>query len=561
MPAPRRQAIAAAVLAALALSPSCAARKEADVAEVAAVVPPQRVSMDDEVLEEFREGIVEYVRLFRKLTERIPIAEPTWSAEQIADRQRQLTVAIQNSRRDKRPGNIFKSEVADAFRRTLDRELSGPGGKAMLREIASGNPRTEGVPQQRNPQSEPKKAFALNVNAYYPDDAPLSSVPPSLLLKLPPLPEEVKYRFVGRHLILRDTEANVILDYLMNVVPDPSAAAPSRDAGTGRVTAPTPAPGGAQLLRLPNKQGSLKFAVIGDWGTGSKEQYQVGEQMAVFHTRFPYTLVLTTGDNIYGTDRPEDFRAKFELPYRKILAAGVKFHASLGNHDNPTQRHYRPFHMGGERFYTFRASAGDAVSRMGGGGVRMFVLDTNYMDKTQLDWLARELGKSGSDWKLAFFHHPLYSSARRHGSSLDVRKILEPVLVKGGVNVVFTGHDHTYERVKPQQGIYHFVSGSAGSLRKGDLRKTDFIDAGYDTDFAFLLVEIEGDNLHFQAVDRLGKTVDAGVVKRPTAQTPASDPAPPVASPVPVPRASPVPQPPPTPAPSATPATPGRARP
>ena len=211
--------------------------------------------------------------------------------------------------------------------------------------------------------------------------------------------------------------------------------------------------------------------------------------------------------------------------------------------------------MGGQRYYTFRGSSG-GVAKLTEGGVRFFMLDSNYMDKAELDWLARELGSSGSDWKIAVFHHPLYSSAGRHGSSLDLRATLEPILVQGKVNVVFTGHDHVYERVKPQKGIYHFVSGSGGSLRKGDLNNEGITEKGYDDDFTFMLIEIDGDEMHFQSIDRLGKTVDAGVVKRPTASVPAQEPSPPVASPVPVPKASPVPNPPPTPAPSPTPPTP-----
>jgi len=210
-----RRAVAAALAAAALAAPGCATRSTP-------VVPPQTVRMDSDVLHEFLEEIVEYVTLHRKLTEKIPIWQPTSSAAQIADRQRQFTVAIQNARRDKTQGNIFKPEVEAAFRNVLNRELTGPNGAAMLHEIHSGNPKTEGVPQQRNPRSEPKKSFPLQVNAYYPDDAPLSSVPASLLLHLPALPEEVRYRFVGRSLILRDTEANVILDFIRDVVPDPS---------------------------------------------------------------------------------------------------------------------------------------------------------------------------------------------------------------------------------------------------------------------------------------------------------------------------------------------------
>ena len=210
------RATAVTLASAMLLVPGCATRK------VGSAVPPQNVRMDSEVLEEFLEGIVKYVKLHRELTQKIPPAQPTWSAQQIADRQRQLTVAIQNARRDKKQGNIFKPEVEAAFRHVLKNEFAGPNGPDLLHEIHSGNPKTEGVPQQRNPRNESMKNVPLQVNAYYPDDAPLSSVPSSLLLHLPALPEEVRYRFVGRHLILRDAEANVILDFLRDVVPDPS---------------------------------------------------------------------------------------------------------------------------------------------------------------------------------------------------------------------------------------------------------------------------------------------------------------------------------------------------
>ena len=208
-------AVAVALATVVVAAPACAPRNKP-------IVPPQNVRMDSEVLEEFLEEIVGYVKLHRKLTEKIPIADSTWSSQQIADRQRQFTDAIRSARREKRQGNIFKPEVEAAFRNVLTRELTGASGPAMLNEIHSGNPKTEGVPQQGNPRNEPMKSVPLRVNAYYPDDAPLSSVPSSLLLALPALPEEVRYRFVGRHLILRDAEANVILDFIRDVVPDPS---------------------------------------------------------------------------------------------------------------------------------------------------------------------------------------------------------------------------------------------------------------------------------------------------------------------------------------------------
>lgn len=268
-----------------------------------------------------------------------------------------------------------------------------------------------------------------------------------------------------------------------------------------------------QELRLPNKSDSLKFAVIGDTGTASRAQNEVGALMASYRQKFPFELVIMVGDNMYGRQGPEDFVTKFEAPYKAMLEAGVKFYAALGNHDDPGQRNYKFFNMNGERYYTFRG-AGGLTGKVGGAAVRFFALDSNYMDKAQIDWLEKELAGSGSEWKICFFHHPLYSSARKHGSSLDLRAMLEPLFVRYGVSVVFAGHDHVYERTKPQQGIVHFVSGAGGALRKGDLRKSEFTAVGYDQDFHFMLVEIAGDEMHFQAVSRTGNSVDAGVVYR-----------------------------------------------
>ncbi|MCM2255317.1 MAG: metallophosphoesterase [Vicinamibacteria bacterium] len=278
--------------------------------------------------------------------------------------------------------------------------------------------------------------------------------------------------------------------------------------------------GAAQELTLPNR-GQVRFAVIGDMGTASRAQREVAQQMVRFHAKFPFTFVITVGDNILGPETARDFKAKFEAPYADLLAAGIKFYASLGNHDNPEQRNYGPFSMDGQRYYTFSMEAP--------GGLRFFALDSNYMDAPQLAWLEKELSASGSEWKLAFFHHPLYSSGKTHGSSLDLRKTLEPLFTRYGVDVVFTGHDHFYERVKPQHAITYFVAGSAGSLRKGDYRKQPFSAVGFDRDYAFLLVEIDGAKLHFQAISRTGQTVDSGVIALAPAQptaTPGGSPLP-----------------------------------
>jgi hypothetical protein len=160
--------------------------------------------------------------------------------------------------------------------------------------------------------------------------------------------------------------------------------------------------------------------------------------------------------------------------------------------------------MGGERYYTYAVK-----------NVRFFVLDTDALDPKQQAWLEDALSKSTDEWKFVYFHHPIYSDGRTHGSDIDLRVILEPLFVKYGVNVVFSGHDHIYERITPQKGITYFVAGSGGELRKGNLRRTAMTAAGYDEDCVFLLVEVVKDDFYFEAVTRTGAVVDSGRIHHP----------------------------------------------
>jgi predicted phosphodiesterase len=257
----------------------------------------------------------------------------------------------------------------------------------------------------------------------------------------------------------------------------------------------------AQTITLGHPD-SLKFAVIGDNGNGTPEQSEIGAQMAAHREKFPFEFVLMMGDNIYGGQRPNDFVMKFERPYQALLSAGVKFYAAIGNHDDPNaDRAYAAFNMNGNRYYTYTKKT-----------VRFVVADTNFFDPAQVEWMDNTLKDAREQWKIVYFHHPLYSNGDRHGSNIELRVRIEPLLVKYGVDVVLSGHDHIYERLKPQKGITYFVAGSGGMLRKGGITPSSLTAAGFADDQAFMLMEVDGGQLHFQAISRTGKIIDSGTI-------------------------------------------------
>jgi hypothetical protein len=261
-------------------------------------------------------------------------------------------------------------------------------------------------------------------------------------------------------------------------------------------------------VRLPLKDGSVRWAVIGDNGTGEGPELEVANQMERYWSVVKFDFVTMDGDNIYGGHSPRDFKLKFEDPYKPLLDENVKFYASLGNHDDPQlEINYKPYGMGGNRYYTFEKK-----------NVEFFVLDSNYMTPQQLSWLEDKLKSSNAKWKIAYFHHPLYTCAKYHGPDIDLRNQLMPLFTKYGVNAVWSGHEHVYEHLKPQQGIYFFLEGESGELRYHNIRTSCDLDLVHlDTDRSFMLVEIDGDQMYFQTISRSGSTIDSGQLALQTA--------------------------------------------
>jgi len=158
---------------------------------------------------EFTKRVGEYVKLHNAQEKDLPPLKGKSDPVEITQHKKALAAAIQHARASGKQGDLFLPIVQPHFRKVIQSEMKGAAGKPARKAAKDGNPHVEGPPGK----------VVVQVNAYYPDDAPVSTVPPSLLLRLPQLPKEVEYRFVGRHLILRDVAANLIVDFIPDVVP------------------------------------------------------------------------------------------------------------------------------------------------------------------------------------------------------------------------------------------------------------------------------------------------------------------------------------------------------
>jgi 3',5'-cyclic AMP phosphodiesterase CpdA len=263
---------------------------------------------------------------------------------------------------------------------------------------------------------------------------------------------------------------------------------------------PSAAGGAGSPLRVPPLRGGTVFALIGDSGSGDNAQEAVAKALLTYFTtarRFPFVLML--GDNLYH----DDYESEFLQPYKPLLDRGVKFYAVLGNHDRELEVHFKPFNMADRDRYSFDQ-----------GNARFAALDSNHPgDPQQIKWLDGVFADAGEKWRICFFHHPLYSSGQHAEEGRDViRPALEEALVRNRVNVAFTGHEHLYERIKPQRGVHYFVSGGGGRyLYK--VRPSEF-DEIAASEHHFMVAEIAGDRLLFEAITPAQKVLDCGAIYR-----------------------------------------------
>jgi hypothetical protein len=158
-----------------------------------------RVNDDARVMADFKARVDKYVELRKKADDTAPHLKKTEEPKDIRTAQQMLVERIGVARSGAKQGDIFTPEIAAQFKRLIRPESREQGTKEAIKSDKAAN-----VP--------------FKINGPYPDKEPLSTVPPNVLAALPALPKDIDYRFVGKHLILRDTRANLIIDYMLNVI-------------------------------------------------------------------------------------------------------------------------------------------------------------------------------------------------------------------------------------------------------------------------------------------------------------------------------------------------------
>ena len=164
----------------------------------------QKVNPDAQLLADFKSRIDSYMELHNRLEKQAPPLKKTKDPAQIKASQDGLAEKIREARKDAKPGEIFTPEIRQLFRRLMYPETKGTDGAETKAAMAE--------------EKHELKDVKISVNAAYPDDAPLMTVPPNILAALPKLPEDLEFRFVNKHMILLDVHANLIVDYVLNAI-------------------------------------------------------------------------------------------------------------------------------------------------------------------------------------------------------------------------------------------------------------------------------------------------------------------------------------------------------
>jgi hypothetical protein len=275
---------------------------------------------------------------------------------------------------------------------------------------------------------------------------------------------------------------------------------------------------GESSFKLGDPAQPFTFLVVGDSGTDGAQQMDVRDRML----STPADFIVHTGDMIYERGAAADFDPKFFEPYVKLVRRLV-FWPCLGNHDWRTSNgqpwrdaFYTPANndADNENYYSFDYAAAHVAVLNSNGNISP--------GSNQYRFLDEDLAASTAPWKFVAFHHPIYSSGE-HGSDVDLRDTLVPLFDEHGVDIVFMGHDHVYERTKPMRadepvgpnaGTVYVVTGGGGRTLH-DVGRKRFTAFSESTPH-FVRVAVTGDRLLLQMIRDDGVVRDAMTIAKNT---------------------------------------------
>jgi tartrate-resistant acid phosphatase type 5 len=208
----------------------------------------------------------------------------------------------------------------------------------------------------------------------------------------------------------------------------------------------------AALLTAGAAAGAVRLMAVGDFGVGGTAQERTGEAIRSFEATHPARMLVTLGDNDY-TGSPASFERNWQSSFGWLGASGVRVAGVLGNHD---------VEVDGGRYELRALGMPSAYYTRRVGPVELFLLDSNHIDDTQTAWLERRLSASGAPWKVAVLHHPPFACGG-HLGSLRVLDRWVPLFERHGVQLVLSGHDHSYQRFASRNGVTYLIHGGGGA--------------------------------------------------------------------------------------------------
>ena len=272
-------------------------------------------------------------------------------------------------------------------------------------------------------------------------------------------------------------------------------------------------PGEAPLMSLqprswPTAPDTLRFAALGDNGSGGRQAMAVASRMAETYNRAPFGLVALLGDICYYGSLEDRFDDVFARPMGPLVDAGVGFELAIGNHDDALAHSDEGLAQIEAELRLLGTPA--LYYKTTHGPVDFFYLDSSTPGllgpeaSAQRQWLDDTLASATSQWKIVALHHPPYSSGR-HGSTAGAKELLEPIVTRHHVDLVLAGHDHHYERTHPMAGVTYVVSG--GGCKTTPVGSSSFTAKAHSI-LHFMLCDVHDDRLVANCIRADGKIAD-----------------------------------------------------